>query len=101
MVCNTNQLTPLIQVEVRDAAGQPVPSIEVFVTWPAGEDHFFTGLHPEINLGYGDFSMTPDVVYSIHLSSGGQAVSDLVASECVADDGSRYWGSWYLVFAQP
>ena len=101
IVCDINQLSPLIQVELRDAAGQPVPSVEVFVTWQAGQDHFFTGLHPEFNLGYGDFAMAPDVVYSIHLADGGPAVSDLAASECTAEDGSRYWGSWYLVFVQP
>ena len=101
MVCDINQPSPLIQVDVRDAAGQPVPSVEVLVTWQSGQDHFYTGLHPEFNLGYGDFAMTPEVVYSIHLADGGQAVSDLASSECVAEDGSRYWGSWYLVFVQP
>ena len=101
MVCNISQPSPLIQVELRDAAGQPVPSVEVFVTWQVGQDHFFTGLHPGLDLGYGDFAMAPDSVYSIHLADGGPAVSDLSAAECEAEDGSRYWGSWYLVFVQP
>jgi hypothetical protein len=101
LVCNINQPDPLIQVEVNNAAGQPVPSVEVIVTWEDGEDHFFTGLQPELSLGYGDFLMTPDIVYTVHLASGGQEVTDLTASECVADDGSRYWGSWMLTFIQP
>jgi len=101
MVCNINQPAPLIQVEIRDAAGQPVPSIEVSVTWNGGEDHFFTGLQPEMGLGYGDFVMTPDIAYSIHLKDGDQPVEDLTAAECTAEDNSRYWGSWYLVFVQP
>jgi hypothetical protein len=100
LMCNINQRSPLIQVDVRDAAGQPVPSVEVFVTWQTGEDHFFTGLQPEVDLGYGDFVMTPDLSYSIQPANGGQLVNDLTAPECVAEDGSQFWGSWYLVFVQ-
>jgi hypothetical protein len=101
LVCNINQPEPLIQVEVNDAAGQPVSSVEVLVIWDGGEDHFFTGLKPELGLGYADFVMTPEEVYSIHLVDGEQAVDNLTAAECVAEDDSRYWGSWSLTFVQP
>jgi hypothetical protein len=101
LICNISQSEPLIQVEIKDAAGQPVPSVEVMVTWDGGEDHFFTGLKPELGLGYADFVMTPKVVYSIRLADGGQAVNDLTAAECVVDDDNRYWGSWFLTFVQP
>jgi hypothetical protein len=101
LVCNRDQPEPLIQVEIKDAAGQPVPSIELVVTWDGGEDHFFTGLQPELDLGYADFVMTPEVVYSIHLVQGGQAIDALKAAECVSEDESRYWGSWFLTFKQP
>lgn len=101
LVCNTGQLEPLIQVEILDAAGQPVPSLELVVTWDGGEDHFFTGLQPEVGLGYGDFLMQPGVVYSIHLAQGGQPVDELTAAECVSVNNSRYWGSWFLTFVQP
>ena len=101
LVCNINQTEPLIQVEIKDAAGQVVPSVEVMVTWDGGEDHFFTGLKPELGLGYADFVMTPKVVYTVSLADGGQVVDDLTAAECVADEDSRYWGSWFLIFVQP
>lgn len=101
MLCSSQQQVPLIQLELRDAAGQPVSSREVRVTWDGGEDHFFTGLKPELGLGYGDFAMTPDVAYSIRLVDGEQVVEGLAAPECVADDNTRFWGSWYLVFTQP
>ena len=101
LVCNPGQPQPLIQVDIRDAAGQPVPGIELIVTWDGGENHFFTGLKPELGLGYADFTMTPDVVYSLRLAAGGQPVNDLTPAECQADDGSRYWGAWLLVFVQP
>jgi hypothetical protein len=101
LVCNTDQPVPLIQVDIKDAAGQPVPSVEIVVTWEGGEDHFFTGLQPELGLGYGDFTMRPDVVYSIHMPGGDPLVDDLTAAECVSEDESRYWGSWFLTFIQP
>jgi hypothetical protein len=101
LICNIEQSDPLIQVQVKDAAGQPVPSVELVVLWEDGQDHFFTGLQPELGLGYGDFLMTPGTVYSIRLANGGQAVNNLTASECVAEDGSQYWGSWMLTFTQP
>ncbi len=101
LVCNTNQPEPLIQVELLDAAAQPVPSVELVVTWEGGEDHFFTGLQPELGLGYADFTMQLDVIYSIHPAGGGQSVDALTAAECVSENGSHYWGSWYLTFVQP
>jgi hypothetical protein len=101
LLCNPEQTSPLIQVEIQDAAGQPVPSIELVVTWDGGEDHFFTGLKPELGMGYADFVMTPEVVYSLHLAEGGQAVNDLTAAECLSEDDNRYWGSWMLTFVQP
>ena len=101
LMCNPNQSQPLIQVEIQDAEGQPVPSIELMVTWDGGEDHFFTGLKPELGLEYGDFLMTPEVVYSLSLAEGGQTVNDITAAECLSEDSDRYWGSWMLKFIQP
>ncbi|NJD59022.1 MAG: hypothetical protein C3F13_17100 [Anaerolineales bacterium] len=101
LVCNQDQNVPLIQVEVNDAAGQPVPGVEVVVSWEGGEDHFYTGLQPQLGLGYGDFGMTPGVVYSIQVSEGEQPVNDITPAECVAGDDSRYWGSWFLIFVEP
>ncbi len=101
LLCNPDQSQPLIQVEIQDAAGQPVSSVELVVTWDGGEDHFFTGLKPELGQGYADFLMTPEVVYSLQIADGEQAVNDLTAAECLLDDGSRFWGSWMLTFIQP
>jgi hypothetical protein len=101
LVCNIDQPAPLIQVELLDATGQPVPSVEMVVTWEGGEDHFFTGLQPELSLGFADFAMEPGVVYAIHPAAGGQSVDELTAAECESGDNSRYWGSWFLTFVQP
>jgi hypothetical protein len=57
LVCDPNLEEALIQVLALDAADQPVPGVEIVVNWEGGENHFFTGLIPELGLGYADFSM--------------------------------------------
>ena len=71
------------------------------MTWDGGDDHFFTGLKSELGLGYADFVMMPDVVYSVMLAEGGEPQNDLTAAECLSEDGDRFWGSWMLKFIQP
>jgi hypothetical protein len=100
-VCASNLPGPLIQVQTRDAAGQPVPGVEGFVYWEGGNDHFFTGLKPDLGLGYADFQMSPDIVYTVQLADGGQPVRELRTSECTTNSGAKFWGSWLIIFAQP
>lgn len=100
-ICDPDLIGPLIQVLAEGAPGEQIPGVEAVVNWDGGEDHFFTGLKPELGLGYADFAMTPGVIYTLRLADGGQPITDLTAAECEANDGSRYWGSWLLVYAQP
>jgi len=100
LVCDLLAGEALLQVEVLDAAQLAVPGVEIVVRWEGGEDYFVTGLKPEIGLGYGDFRMTPGVVYQLALVSGGQPVPDLTPVECEGDAG-RFWGNWKLKFVQP
>jgi hypothetical protein len=100
-ICDQDIRDPLIQVFVEDTDGRPVPGIEVVVNWEDGENHFFTGVKPELGMGYADFIMTPGVVYSLRLVAGGEILPDLTPAECETTTGSRYWGSWLLKFEQP
>jgi hypothetical protein len=88
-------------VVVLDAAGQPVPGVEVIVIWDEGQDHFFTGLKPELGLGYGDFLMEEGVSYALQLGRGQETVTGLTAQDCADDEGGFFAGSWRLVFVQP
>jgi hypothetical protein len=100
-LCDIKVREPRIIIHTLDAAGQPVPGVEIIVSWPGGEDRLFTGLKPELGLGYGDFNMTPGVSYSVHLAEGGELVQGLLSNECETRAGERFWGSWALMFAQP
>lgn len=100
-VCDPKLSGPLIQVQVTGADGKPVPGIRVDVTWDGGEDFFYTGLKPDVNLGYADFAMTPGVSYTLRLADGGQPVRGLGAVDCKTSDGSSYPGGWLLTFTPP
>ena len=100
-ICDPNLTLPFIEVETFDAAGAPVPGVEIIVLWDGGEDHFFTGLKPDQSLGYADFIMSQVITYNLRLAAGGQTVSGITATECEAPAVGRIWGSWYLSFSQP
>jgi hypothetical protein len=100
-VCDPDLPNPLIQVIAEDTDGDPLPGEEIITSWDDGEDHYFTGLKPELGLGYADYLMTPGIVYQVSMSGGGQVVPDITPAECETEAGQRYWGSWLLVFSQP
>lgn len=98
-VCVTGQTEPLIVVLVQDAAGDGIPGVEVHVTWDGGDDHFFTGLKPEEDPGYGDFLMTPGAAYTVELLAAGggassPALADLAAFTCTGDAP----GVWRVIY---
>lgn len=100
-VCDPDLEESLIQVFVQDAAEQPVPGVEIVVNWEGGENHFFTGLIPELGLGYADFSMTEGTTYTLRLAKVGEPITGITPTECEDDGAKPYWGSWRLVFSQP
>ena len=100
-VCDPNLPNPLIQVIAEDSDGDPLPGEKIITTWEEGEDHYFTGLKPELGLGYADYLMTPGLVYQVRMSGGGQTVPDITPAECETEGGQRYWGSWLLIFSRP
>jgi len=91
----------LLQISLQDSSGKPAAGIELVITWLGGEEHFFTGLKPELGNGYADFVMTPDLEYALSMSGGGTRVTGLIAPACTASDGSTYAGGIHLDFKQP
>jgi hypothetical protein len=100
-VCDPDLPNPLIQVIAENASGAPLPDQEITISWDGGDDFFFTGLKPDIGLGYADFLMEPGIVYEVRMAAGGQSVPDITPAECETESGSRYWGTWLLVFSRP
>jgi hypothetical protein len=93
-VCEAGTAVTRIEVETLDALLNQLPGVEVIVRWDGGEDHFFTGFKPEQGAGYGDFTMTPGVSYSVMLVDGSPEISGLRIEPC--DNGRD--GGWRLSF---
>ena len=100
-VCDPIIGEPQLQVFLSNAAGIGVPGIEIVVNWDGGEDHFFTGLKPDIDSGYADFVMVPEVFYTLQAGFGGQLISGITPPSCTDEDGNQYWGSLRFVFSHP
>ncbi|MBC8507944.1 MAG: hypothetical protein ISR58_08485 [Anaerolineales bacterium] len=100
LVCDQEIEDSLIQILVQNALGDGIPGVKIIIHWDGQEEHFFTGLKPEMGWGYADYSMTPEISYTLNIGEGGEPV-DLFVPECSDDQGERYWGGWRLIFAHP
>jgi hypothetical protein len=100
-LCDPSLPAKLLQVIVRDKTGKPVPGVEIDITWNGGEEHFFTGLKPELGNGYADFQMSDDVVYALRLADASTNIPDITIPSCPGDTGNTANGVLRLVFQQP
>lgn len=98
-VCDASLPAGLLQIEVRDSSGEPVPGVQINIAWNGGLETFFTGLKPSVGAGYADYQMSPEVVYSLRAGSS-DTVKDLSAPACSGEDGSSFTGGIRLVFGQ-
>ncbi len=98
IVCEDDAPHGRIEVYVYDEAGQGVPAVEVLVEWAGGAERFYTGLKPDVNLGYADFEMQPNLVYSVTLVGLGQPVVGLEANACETPSGQSVMRTYRLVF---
>jgi hypothetical protein len=96
-VCEAQEPAPRIEVVVLDAEEEPLPGVEVIISWEGGSDRFFTGLRPDVSPGYGDFLMEPDVSYRVLLAAGSPPISGLRVEPCSQSEGGLE-GGWRLTF---
>lgn len=91
----------LLQIYLSNSAGKPVAGVELVITWFGGEEHFFSGLKPEINPGYADYTLSDNVEYDLSISAAGTRVTGLRALTCTDASGGAYPGGIQLEFKQP
>lgn len=96
-LCRQGGPIPRIEVIVLDSRLEPMPGVEVLVSWEGGQDHFYTGLKPELGKGYGDVEVEPDISYELMIVGGSQVVDDLRLETCDAIAGG-FIGGWRLTF---
>ncbi len=91
----------LLQILLTNSAGKPAAGIELVMTWFGGEEHFFTGLKPEISYGYADYTLGDKIEYALTLASSGTRVTGLLAPTCTDPAGKNFPGGIHLEFKQP
>jgi hypothetical protein len=101
LLCDDPAPQPRLQVIVLDSAGEGVPNVLVRVIWDAGQDQFFTGLKPDLGIGFGDFTLDPETTYTVQLAESDAIATGLRAEVCPGDSGESHFGSWQLTFVQP
>ena len=89
-----------ILVYVRDEEEQGLPKVRITISWPEGEDEFFTGLKPEEDPGYADFAMQQGMMYNLAIA-GAEGIegfsTEFSAADCPNIE-QRVPSSWRLVF---
>lgn len=80
----------LIMVYVQDAEGSGIPNVELKVWGPQGDDLFYTGLKPGVDIGYADFTLLAPGEYNVEVSEGSSQVARVMAKPC-RRGGHRAW----------
>ena len=100
-ICDATLPDGLLQVLVFNSNRRQIAGAKIIITWNAGEEQFFTGLKPEISHGYADYSMSPNIAYTVRLASGSDIASELTAPTCQTPSGETFIGGIKLTFQQP
>lgn len=72
----------LIMVYVQDAEGSGIPNVELKISGPQGDDLFYTGLMPEVDIGYADFAFFTPGEYNVRVTEGTSQVARVTAKPC-------------------
>ena len=87
----------LLAVYVQERNGRGIPGMALRVRWDSGEDRFFSGLKPELGLGYADFVMQIDEQYHVDMPGRAESSPVFATGDCV-DEGETALRSWRAVF---
>jgi len=101
-ICDPSLGDSIIQVIATDGSGNGIPGVTLEIsigTNPA--EIFYTGLKPELGLGYADFSAEPGLTYEIEIPESGLIISDVEVPTCQVESGDSYWGSWEIYITHP
>ena len=101
-ICDPTLGEPLIQIIATNGEGEGVPGVTLVISLgPDLKETFYTGLKPEIGLGYADFSAEPGLTYTLEVPDSGLVVPDIELPTCVTESEDSYWGSWEVYITHP
>lgn len=65
----------------------PLSGVALWLLWPGGADRAVTGLRPQVDPGYADFTLQPDLVYALSVGEpSAPVISGLRAQPCPTDE---------------
>jgi hypothetical protein len=101
-ICDPTLGEPLIQIIATDGAGNGVPGVTLEISLGTDpKEVFYTGLKPELGLGFADFSAEPGLTYQLEVPESGLIISDIEVPPCQTESEDSYWGSWEIYITHP
>jgi hypothetical protein len=85
-----------------DGSGEGIPGVTLEISLGTDPTEvFFTGLKPELGLGYADFSAEPGLTYQLEIPESGLIITDIEVPTCQTESEDSYWGSWEIYITHP
>jgi hypothetical protein len=101
-ICDPTLGESLIQITATDGSGKGIPGVTLEISLGTDpKEVFYTGLKPELGLGYADYSAEPGLTYQVEIPESGLVVGDIEVPTCQTEAGDSYWGSWEIYITHP
>ena len=101
-ICDPTLGESLIQVIATNGAGDGIPGVAIQIALGTDPNEvFYTGLKPELGLGYADFSAEPGLTYQVEIPDSGLIVPEIEVPTCQNESEESYWGSWEIYITHP
>ncbi len=101
-ICDPTLGESLIQIIATNGEGEGVPGVALVISLgPNLKESFYTGLKPEVGLGYADFSAEPGLTYTLEVPDSGLVVPNIEVPTCQTESEDSYWGSWEVYITHP
>jgi hypothetical protein len=101
-ICDPTLGETLIQIIATDSSGEGVPGITLTISLGADpKEVFYTGLKPELGLGYADYLAEPGLTYQLEVPDSGLVITDIEVPTCQTESEDSYWGSWEIYITHP
>lgn len=101
-ICDPTLGETLIQVTATDGEGNGVPGVTLEISLGNNsQEIFYTGLKPELGLGYADYLAEPGLTYQLEVPESGLLITDIEIPICQTEQEDSYWGSWEIYITHP
>jgi len=101
-ICDPTLGESLVQIVATNGSGDGIPGVAIQISLETDPiEIFYTGLKPELGLGYADFSAEPGLTYQVSFPDSGLIVSDVEVPTCQNESDESYWGSWEIYITHP